>query len=296
MRFRVATLNLEQDHKRWDARRDLIQAEIGRLKPDIMAFNEVCIPRQSARGLRDAATGTDRIQTGAANPGQRPVEGRGRGLAHPLRNRRDRQFRLPDKRHRGAGSAGSRRRRTARCLRDPPLHVARRQFAAPVPGSAIAGLDRHARRRHGIHRLRRLQRDPRRTLRRADGDPVPPDADGSRPRLRRSPTATVRCRIPTGKGWIGASITSGSQGRSRSSTAVFASTNPARKTRHCGPPTISACGPIWSSAASIQVCRQARRARSFTNVRLRYDRQRGPLRPLRQRIRPWTSRTPTGPA
>jgi endonuclease/exonuclease/phosphatase family metal-dependent hydrolase len=56
MQFRVATLNLEQDHKRWDTRRELIQAEIGRLKPDIMAFNEVCIPRQSARGLRDAAT------------------------------------------------------------------------------------------------------------------------------------------------------------------------------------------------------------------------------------------------
>jgi endonuclease/exonuclease/phosphatase family metal-dependent hydrolase len=54
MRFRVTTLNLEQDHKRWDARRDLVQVEIGRLKPDIMAFNEVCIPRQSARGLRDA--------------------------------------------------------------------------------------------------------------------------------------------------------------------------------------------------------------------------------------------------
>ena len=56
MRFRVATLNLEQDHKRWDARRDLVHAELDRLKPDIMAFNEVCIPRQSARGLRDAAT------------------------------------------------------------------------------------------------------------------------------------------------------------------------------------------------------------------------------------------------
>ena len=54
MRFRVTTLNLEQDHKRWDARRDLVQVEIGRLKPDIMALNEVCIPRQSARGLRDA--------------------------------------------------------------------------------------------------------------------------------------------------------------------------------------------------------------------------------------------------
>ena len=59
MQFRVATLNPEQDHKRWDARRELIQAEIGRLKPDIMAFNEVCIPLQSARGLRDATTSPD---------------------------------------------------------------------------------------------------------------------------------------------------------------------------------------------------------------------------------------------
>ena len=56
MQFRMSTLNLEQDHKRWDARRELIHAEIGLLKPDMMAFNEVCIPLQSARGLRDAAT------------------------------------------------------------------------------------------------------------------------------------------------------------------------------------------------------------------------------------------------
>ena len=56
MQFRMTTLNLEQDRKRWDARRELINAEMGRLKPDMMAFNEVCIPRQSARGLRDVAT------------------------------------------------------------------------------------------------------------------------------------------------------------------------------------------------------------------------------------------------
>ena len=62
MQFRVATLNLEQDHKRWAARRDLINAEIGRLKPDLMAFNEVCIPLQSARGLRDAATALTGIE------------------------------------------------------------------------------------------------------------------------------------------------------------------------------------------------------------------------------------------
>src|ERR1700730_14582604 len=62
MRFRVATLNLEQDHKRWDARRPLIVAEIARLKPDVMAFNEICVPRQTARGLRASAaelTGLD---------------------------------------------------------------------------------------------------------------------------------------------------------------------------------------------------------------------------------------------
>jgi hypothetical protein len=62
MQFRVATLNLEQDHRRWDARRELIHAEIGRLKPDITAFNEVCIPLQSAHGLRDAATALTGIE------------------------------------------------------------------------------------------------------------------------------------------------------------------------------------------------------------------------------------------
>jgi endonuclease/exonuclease/phosphatase family metal-dependent hydrolase len=51
MRFRVASLNLEQDHKRWDQRRPLIESEIARLKPDILALNEVCVPRQTARSL-----------------------------------------------------------------------------------------------------------------------------------------------------------------------------------------------------------------------------------------------------
>jgi endonuclease/exonuclease/phosphatase family metal-dependent hydrolase len=77
MRFRVATLNLEQDHKRWDARCELVRAEIGRLKPDIMAFNEVCVPRQSARGLRDATpvlTGYKLVQQTRVN-GLSKVEG-----------------------------------------------------------------------------------------------------------------------------------------------------------------------------------------------------------------------------
>jgi endonuclease/exonuclease/phosphatase family metal-dependent hydrolase len=53
MPVRVVTLNLEQGHKRWEARRPLIAEEIGRLEPDMLAFNEVSVPLQSARALRD---------------------------------------------------------------------------------------------------------------------------------------------------------------------------------------------------------------------------------------------------
>ena len=55
MQFRVATLNLEQDHKRWSDRHPLISAEIAALKPDVIAFNEVSVPLQTAKLLRDAA-------------------------------------------------------------------------------------------------------------------------------------------------------------------------------------------------------------------------------------------------
>ena len=55
MQFRVVTLNLEQDHKRWSDRHPLISAEIAGLRPDVIAFNEVCVPLQTARLLRDAA-------------------------------------------------------------------------------------------------------------------------------------------------------------------------------------------------------------------------------------------------
>jgi endonuclease/exonuclease/phosphatase family metal-dependent hydrolase len=62
MRFRAVTLNMEQDHKRWDLRRELIAAQLCQLKPDIFAMNEVCIPRQTARWLQSelkARTGAD---------------------------------------------------------------------------------------------------------------------------------------------------------------------------------------------------------------------------------------------
>lgn len=55
MILRAATLNLEQDHKRWDARRELIVEQMGELKPDVFALNEVCLPRQSARWLQKMA-------------------------------------------------------------------------------------------------------------------------------------------------------------------------------------------------------------------------------------------------
>lgn len=62
MRLRAVTLNMEQDHKRWDLRRELIAAELCALKPDVFAMNEVCIPRQTARWLQGelkARTGID---------------------------------------------------------------------------------------------------------------------------------------------------------------------------------------------------------------------------------------------
>jgi endonuclease/exonuclease/phosphatase family metal-dependent hydrolase len=55
MRFRVATLNLEQDHKRWELRRALIEDEIARLRPDVLALNEVSVPIRTAHGLRRTA-------------------------------------------------------------------------------------------------------------------------------------------------------------------------------------------------------------------------------------------------
>ncbi len=61
MLLRVVTLNLEQNHKRWEARRTLIAAELPGLSPDIWALNEIHIPSQTGRWLKGAAeqaTGT----------------------------------------------------------------------------------------------------------------------------------------------------------------------------------------------------------------------------------------------
>ena len=56
MAFRVAFLNLEQDFKRWTKRRSLVLAELGALKPDIFAMNEISIPSDTGRWLQNEAS------------------------------------------------------------------------------------------------------------------------------------------------------------------------------------------------------------------------------------------------
>ena len=55
MALRIATLNLEQNHKCWDLRRELIAAQLGELNPDMLALNEIHIPTQTGRWLQRAA-------------------------------------------------------------------------------------------------------------------------------------------------------------------------------------------------------------------------------------------------
>jgi hypothetical protein len=52
MIFRVATLNLAQDHKLWQMRRELIAAQLQELKPDIWGLNEIHVPTQTGRWLQ----------------------------------------------------------------------------------------------------------------------------------------------------------------------------------------------------------------------------------------------------
>jgi endonuclease/exonuclease/phosphatase family metal-dependent hydrolase len=52
MRLRVAMLNMEQDHKRWEKRRELIIDQLAAIDPDLFAMNEVCIPLQTARWIQ----------------------------------------------------------------------------------------------------------------------------------------------------------------------------------------------------------------------------------------------------
>ena len=55
MILRIATLNLEQNHKCWQTRREFIVEQLGDLKPDMLALNEIHIPEQTGRWLQGAA-------------------------------------------------------------------------------------------------------------------------------------------------------------------------------------------------------------------------------------------------
>jgi endonuclease/exonuclease/phosphatase family metal-dependent hydrolase len=55
MIFRIATLNLEQDHKCWHTRRELIAAQMADMNPEVLALNEIHIPSQTGRWLQQAA-------------------------------------------------------------------------------------------------------------------------------------------------------------------------------------------------------------------------------------------------
>ena len=55
MIFRIATLNLEQDHKLWNARRELVAAQMKALNPDLLALNEIHIPSQTGRWIQQTS-------------------------------------------------------------------------------------------------------------------------------------------------------------------------------------------------------------------------------------------------
>jgi endonuclease/exonuclease/phosphatase family metal-dependent hydrolase len=55
MGFRVATLNLERNEKRWEERRELIVRQLADLKPDILCLNELWLPTQTGKWLQQRA-------------------------------------------------------------------------------------------------------------------------------------------------------------------------------------------------------------------------------------------------
>jgi endonuclease/exonuclease/phosphatase family metal-dependent hydrolase len=61
MILRIATLNLEQNHKCWQARRELIVQQLEELSPAMLTLNEIHIPEQTGRWLQRAAA--ERLNT-----------------------------------------------------------------------------------------------------------------------------------------------------------------------------------------------------------------------------------------
>ncbi len=55
MQFRVATLNHQKAMDRWERRRKLVVEELEKLRPDVLALNEIDMPTESARWLQSVA-------------------------------------------------------------------------------------------------------------------------------------------------------------------------------------------------------------------------------------------------
>ncbi len=100
MTFRVAFLNLEQAHRRWEKRRHLIVEQLADLAPDIFAMNELSVPVQTGRWLQTKAT--ERIgrqyalvQQTKTNSGSR-VEGEGVLTRFPILETGNLDYRTQD--------------------------------------------------------------------------------------------------------------------------------------------------------------------------------------------------------
>jgi endonuclease/exonuclease/phosphatase family metal-dependent hydrolase len=82
MILRVATLNLEQDHKCWVQRRALVAAQLRALNPDVLALNEIHIPTQTGRWLQREANSASGMKYALIQQSKAGEDGRlqGEGL------------------------------------------------------------------------------------------------------------------------------------------------------------------------------------------------------------------------
>ena len=184
MRFRVVTLNLEQDHKRWPARRPLIEAELARLGAG---------HRGAERGQRAAADRAASLRTALSTAAGvdyglvqqtkvnslSKVEAEAMLSRFPVIESGNLDYQAGDMVALVAQDPLA-RRVAPRRVRDPSLPVPRRRIAAPVPGAAAGSewIDNA-----GPGRAPRASSaaisTPASTSRRPgpDGDALSPDAD-----------------------------------------------------------------------------------------------------------------------
>src|SRR5712671_1584005 len=155
MQFRVATLNLDQDHRRWGDRHPLISAEIATLRPDVIAFNEVSVPLQTAKLARDAAIAATGIpyklvQQTRVNALSK-VEGEALLTRFPIVETGNFDYQTRD-----IVALVARvmiEEATVDIYVDPSLYVAWRRFAPTLPGAAVIGVDQRTFGRRSVNRV-----------------------------------------------------------------------------------------------------------------------------------------------